>query len=119
MELVEAITILKSLADGLDPQTREALAKESVYQNADTARALYTALAVVEEARQREKRKAQLPPNAGRQWDEAEDHKLSDEFHRGVPFDEMAQVHSRTRGAVISRLVKLGKIHPRSEDKVS
>lgn len=119
MELVQAIEIMKSLADGLDPQTHEPLAHESVYQNPDAARALYTALGVLEETRQREERKAQLPPNAGRAWDEAEDQKLCDEFHRAVPFDEMAQVHCRTRGAIISRLVKLGKVRPRSDEKVA
>lgn len=119
MELAKAIEILKSLADGHDPDSHEPLVSESVYQNPDTARALYTALQVLEETRQREERKAQLPPNAGRPWDDAEDKKLCDEFHRAVAFDEMAQVHSRTRGAIISRLVKLGKIHPRSEEKVA
>jgi len=44
---------------------------------------------VLEETRQREERKAQLPPNTGRAWDEAEDEKLRDEFHRAVPFDQM------------------------------
>ena len=119
MDLAKAIEVVKALADGLDPTSHAPLTKESVYQNPDTARALYTALQVLEEARQREERKAQLPPNAGRPWDDKEDKKLCDEFHRAVAFDEMAQVHSRTRGAIISRLVKLGKIHPRSEEKVA
>lgn len=119
MELAKAIEILKSLADGHDPDSHEPLVSESVYQNPDTARALYTAVQVLEESRQREERKAQLPPNAGRAWDEAEDKQLCDEFHRAVAFDEMAQVHCRTRGAIISRLVKLSKIHPPSEEKVA
>lgn len=119
MELAKAIEIVKSLADGLDPTSHQPLISESVYQNTDTARALYTAVQVLEESRQREERKAQLPPNAGRAWDDAEDKQLCDEFHRAVAFDEMAQVHCRTRGAIISRLVKLGKIHPRSEEKVA
>ncbi|HKW25445.1 MAG TPA: hypothetical protein VJN48_06645 [Terriglobales bacterium] len=119
MELAKAIDIVKSLADGFDPQSHEVLVNESVYQNPDTARALYTALSVLEETRQREERKALLPPNSGRPWDETEDKKLCDEFHRAVAFDEIAQVHSRTRGAIISRLVKLGKIHPKSEEKVA
>lgn len=119
MGLVEAINILKCLADGLDPKTHQPLSNESVYQDANTARALHTALDVMEENRQREERKAQLPPNAGRPWDDAEDKKLCEEFHRAVPFDEIAQVHSRTRGAIIARLVKLGKIHPRPEEKVA
>jgi hypothetical protein len=64
MELVKAIEIVKSLADGLDPQSNDLLVNESVYQNPDTARALYTALTVLEETRQREERKALLPPNS-------------------------------------------------------
>jgi hypothetical protein len=62
MELVKAIEIVKSLADGLDPTSHQPLISESVYQNTDTARALYTAVQVLEESRQREERKAQLPP---------------------------------------------------------
>jgi hypothetical protein len=119
MELAKAIAIVKSLADGRDPQSHQPLVSESVYQNPDTARALYTALQVLEETRQREERKAQLPPNAGRPWDDAEDKKLCEEFHRAVAFDEMAQVHCRTRGAVISRLVKLGKVRPRPDEKIA
>ncbi|HKW66927.1 MAG TPA: hypothetical protein VJP04_06550 [Terriglobales bacterium] len=119
MELAKAIEIVKSLADGLDPTSHQPLISESVYQNTDTARALYTAVQVLEESRQREERKAQLPPNAGRAWDDAEDKQLCDEFHRAVAFDEMAQVHCRTRGAIIARLIKLGKIRPRSEERVA
>lgn len=119
MELAQAIEIVKALADGLDPKSREPLVNESVYQDPDTARALYTAVSVLEETRRQEERKAQLPPNAGRPWDDTEDKKLCEEFHRGVSFDEIARVHARTRGAIISRLVKLGKVHPRPEEKVA
>ena len=76
-------------------------------------------MGVLEETRQREERKAQLPPNTGRAWDEAEDEKLRDEFHRAVPFDQMAQVRCRTRGAIISRMVKLGKVRPRPAEQVT
>ena len=40
MELAKAIEIVKSLADGLDPQSHQPLGNKSVYQNPDTARVL-------------------------------------------------------------------------------
>lgn len=57
MELAKTIEIVKSLADGLDPKSREPLVSESVYQNPDTARGLYTALDILQETRQRERTK--------------------------------------------------------------
>ena len=119
MELAKAIEIVKSLADGCDPRSHKTLPRESVYQDADTVRALYTALSMMEESCQRQESVAQLPSNAGRPWDDTEDKKLCDEFHHAVSFDEIAQVHSRTRRAIISRLVKLRKIRPRPEEKVA
>jgi hypothetical protein len=119
MELAKAIEIVRSLADGCDPRSHKTLSRESVYQDEDTVRALYTALSVMEESGQWQESKAELPSNAGRPWNDAEDKKLCEEFHRAVSFDEIAQVHSRTRRAIISRLVKLRKIRPRPEEKVA
>lgn len=119
MELAQAIDIVKALADGLDPKSRKTLSRESVYQDAETVRALYTALSVMEESRQRQEMRPQIPSSAGKPWDDAEDKRLCDEFHRAVSFDEIAEVHSRTRRAIISRLVKLRKIRPRPEEKIA
>jgi hypothetical protein len=73
----------------------------------------------MEENHRRQESTAQLPSNANRPWDDSEDKKLCDEFHHAVSFDETAQVHSRTRRAIISRLVKLRKIRPRLEEKIA
>ncbi|MDI6774689.1 MAG: hypothetical protein QME60_04740 [Verrucomicrobiota bacterium] len=44
MDVDQAIEIVTKLADGVDPTTGERLPPSSVYQQADTARALHLAL---------------------------------------------------------------------------
>ena len=41
-------------------------------------------------------------------WTEKEDQRLSEEFRAGLPLQELADRHHRTRGAILSRLRKLG-----------
>jgi predicted house-cleaning noncanonical NTP pyrophosphatase (MazG superfamily) len=56
------------------------------------------------------------PRNAGKPWTELEDHKLEDEFDSQMPIAAIAQEHGRTKGAIESRLVRLGKItKPKAE----
>ncbi len=50
------------------------------------------------------------PRNAGKPWTAIEDRKLEDEFDAKMPIATIAQEHGRTRGAIESRLVRLGKI---------
>jgi hypothetical protein len=85
IELTKAIEIVKSLADGRDPRSHKTLSRESGYQDADTVRALYTALSVMEENHRRQESTAQLPSNANRPWDDSEDKRLCDELHHAVP----------------------------------
>ncbi len=47
--------------------------------------------------------------NAGKPWTELEDHKLEDEFDSHMPIAAITQEHGRTKGAIESRLVRLGK----------
>ena len=43
-------------------------------------------------------------------WTEAEDRQLAEELEAGMPLKRMAEIHRRTRGAILSRLRKLGKV---------
>jgi len=51
-----------------------------------------------------------LPERAGRPWGDKEDELLAKRFDDGVDIKKLAIKHKRTRGAIESRLVKLGKI---------
>jgi hypothetical protein len=51
--------------------------------------------------------------NSYNSWTAEEDAQIIKEFHQFVNFNEMATRHKRSRGAIISRLVKLGKIKPK------
>lgn len=50
------------------------------------------------------------PSNAGKPWTETEEDKLLDEFDSKMPLAEIAKEHSRTKGGIEARLVKLGRI---------
>ena len=110
MEIRRVLEILRPLAEGINPYTGEILSVGSPYQNADTVRALYTAINVLERKLSTEKRRANLPTNAGKPWSANEDKSLLSSFDSGRTISELAKVHERTSGAIQSRLIKLGKI---------
>ncbi|HBV85323.1 MAG TPA: hypothetical protein DEF42_01335 [Desulfosporosinus sp.] len=77
-------------------------------------RALFLAIKGLEFLESKEKRNSRLPPSAGKAWTISEDEDLAKEFDTGRTIKELSEKHSRTVGAIQSRLRKLGKIE--SED---
>ncbi|MCK4393629.1 hypothetical protein KAX17_12055 [Candidatus Bipolaricaulota bacterium] len=112
MEALEALEIIKSLADGVDPYTGQKLPEHGLYQNTKTVRALFVAVRALEDLRDRESRKKNLPSHAGIAWTEEEESRLAKRFDEGISIQELAREHQRTIGAIEARLVKLGKIEP-------
>ena len=108
----EAIPIIKSLADGVDPNTGGVFADHSPYQNPRTIRALFLAATALERLKAREKRAKGLPEDAGKPWGNEEDRDLRVSFDTGMTIRQIADRHKRTAGAVQSRLEKLGKLPP-------
>jgi len=106
----EALQILRSLADGRCPVTGCSFPAESPYQQAEVVRALHVAVRALERLEQRERRSGRLPERAGKAWDSAEDQQLCEEFAAGKSIAELSQLHKRTRGSILSRLEKLGKL---------
>lgn len=98
MEIERAREIIKQLADGVDPTTGEVLPRESVYNKPEVIRALFTIL----------QETSNPIRNAGKPWTDIEDDKLADEFASKISISEIAAEHGRTRGAIESRLEKLG-----------
>ena len=111
MEAIQALAVVRSLANGVDPETGEVFAPESPYQRPQVVRALYEAATALERIERFERRKAQLPQKTGEPWNEDEDRKLLAGFDAGRALQELAAAHERTMGAVRARLLKYGRIN--------
>ena len=83
MDQAEALSVVRSLANGVDPESGEVFSADSVYQRAQTVRALYAAAEALEKAERFERRKRELPAKTGEPWTEDEDRKLLSGFDAG------------------------------------
>lgn len=104
----DAIQILGSLVDGVDPSTSESLRNESVLQRAEVIRALLAGISAIRESEARAQRRSNLPPNIGRAWRPEEDERMADAFSRGIPLETIASNHGRSIRAIEARLVLKG-----------
>ena len=102
MNQSEALSVVRSLANGVDPESGEVFPADSVYQRSQTVRALYAAAAALEKQEKMERKKAQLPAKTGEPWTEDEDRKLLSGFDAGRGLPEIAvgacaasQLHAR------------------------
>jgi hypothetical protein len=112
MDTNKLIKILRSLADGIDPYTGEIFENGSPYNHPDTVRALYKAIELFKDSYSNTKKEEEkyLPEWVGEKWTKEEDIELLREFEEKISISELAKIHGRTRGAITSRLIKLGKI---------
>ena len=108
MTIERAKLILRFLAEGADPLTGEVLPEDSVCNKAEIVRAFYCILNELETEKSAPNRK--LPENAGRPWTKEEDKKLLKMFDEGRSNKEMMSALGRTKGSIISRLARLGKV---------
>lgn len=111
MLAAEALAIVRSLANGIDPETGEVFPADSVYQRAQSVRAMYAAAEALERNARVEQRRRELPAKTGEPWSEDEDRKLLAGFDAGRALQELAAAHERTMGAVRARLLKYGRIN--------
>lgn len=107
MTTSEARKIIEILADGRCPATGEQL--DAAYQQPDVVRALFVAARALERVERTERQRETLPDHAGRAWETAEEQQLCEEFDAGKTVPEIAAIHQRTRGAIQSRLERLGQ----------
>jgi hypothetical protein len=110
MNQTEALSVIRSLANGVDPESGEVFPASSAYQRASIVRALYAAADALEKAERFERRKQQLPAKTGEPWSEDEDRKLLAGFDAGRGLAELASAHQRTQTGVRARLVKYGRL---------
>lgn len=109
MQVEHVVSILESLANGIDPATDTEL-PHNPFSSPEVIRALFTAASLLQRtdvpaARTR-------PASAGRRWTDEEDAEVCREYDDGISFMEIAQRHNRTTGGIMSRLAKLGRIDP-------
>jgi len=135
VEIEEALRIVRALADGGDPtqanaqrqdanlargadgtaqQAGAAGAGDSIVRNPQVVIALHRAVGAMEAQAEREKARQAQPANANRWWSKAEDQQVCEELRQGLDFKEIARKHHRTVPSVVARLIKLGKIAPKS-----
>jgi hypothetical protein len=112
MELAAAKATLKSLLDGIDPVTGYAIPRSLVLHHALVIRALLCALAVIEADEARSRRRARLPRNTGRPWNQNADAQVLAAFRCGEPLLQIAADHHRSLASVESRLERLGALAP-------
>jgi len=117
MQKSKAIDILKLMADGVHPVTGEQLDKNHVINEPDVIRALNTAVEALISEENKLRRQRDLPERVGKPWSEQEDKALIKAFDSGISLNDLVDKHQRTRGAIRTRLVRLGKIDP--EDRSS
>lgn len=107
--------ILTNLANGMHPETGAPLPQESVLNHPNVVRALFLACAALQGPAPKSARSDNLPEKAGKAWSAAEDAQLLVEFDNGELIETLAAQHQRTKGAIASRLVRLGRITEKAE----
>jgi hypothetical protein len=110
MDRNQVITVLESLANGIDPASGARIPIEE-FHSADTVRALFTATSLLKAPSER----AARSPSAGSRWTAEEDERLASEFDGGMTVAQIALAHGRSASAISLRLVMLGRLDP---DKV-
>ena len=107
MQIQQVISILDSVAAGVDPHTGQPLPHD-LFQSPEVIPAFAAAAEILRSGGTRRPR----PQAAGARWTDEEDARLATEFDGGTSVAEIARLHGRTPGAINSRLVTLGKIDP-------
>ena len=104
----ETHRILCALVAGRDPRSTQLLPGGSILHTPDVLRALLLAVSALEAAAARERRRAALPPNVGREWTHSEDAALRLELAGEVPISAIASRHGRSIRAIELRVRKMG-----------
>ena len=121
MEIREAQGIVKTLAQGVDPNTGEVFAPDSPYNEPKIIRALFTVHDFVRQARKPrmsadEKRQENLdlgrPRNYGLPWADDARSQVAMGFEDGKTIQELATTLERTQGAIRAELIRQGLLEP-------
>jgi hypothetical protein len=112
MNIEETIAILEALAQGINPVTGNQLATASPFDEPLVIRALNTAAQRLRHSSSLSEQPKASPPKVGSGWSADEDQALVRQFRANLPIKSIAENHQRTRGAIQSRLARLGLVEP-------
>jgi hypothetical protein len=112
IQFQKAQSVLRSLIQGLDPDTGIELTNDTIINRIEVNRSLATALTAMEQVEARMLRRAQLPASVGKTWAREEGKQLRAEFGRDEPIPLIATKHGRTIRAIEARLERLGLLQP-------
>ncbi len=114
VDTIRAISIIRSLANGVDPSTGAAMAMDSPCQQPETIRALFAATQALEREASGAGRgpapRSAPAPEASEAWDEARDQKLCENFSGGTDIKDLARQHGCGGEEIQSRLEALGQV---------
>ena len=117
MNAMQAQEILQMLLNGIDPVTGEIFPNDHDCNEPDVIRAFHHAIAALGKEciliQQKgigkpDKSKNPSTENAGKPWSSKDDENLIEMYENGASITEIAAHYKRTKGAIRSRLVKLG-----------
>jgi len=103
-----AQAVLKSLIQGLDPETGVELPKDAIVNRIEINRSMLIAMTAMDQVQARILRRAQLPESVGKTWTDDEQQQLRTEFANSEPIALIATKHGRTVRAIEARLESLG-----------
>lgn len=104
----KARKILRALAQGIHPETRQLLPRNSVVNDIDVTRAIQTAIAALDQVQSSQDRRFQLPANVGMPWSDQEEQQLSELYRSPADIPAIADQLRRTVRGVETRLIRLG-----------
>ena len=111
MDQAQALAVVRSLANGVDPESGEVFTPEQRLSAAAGRAGAVRSGRGARAHRALRAASAQMPPKTGEPWSEDEDRKLLAAFDAGRALQELAAAHERTMGAVRARLLKYGRIN--------
>jgi hypothetical protein len=109
MEDLQALVILRSLANGVDPENGQFLDPENSIQRPQTVRALGAAVRALERTERQDRRRGRVPSKAMAPWTAHDDRRLLAGFDAGQAPRDLAAEHQRSPKAIKARLVRLGR----------
>ncbi|MDH4172111.1 MAG: porin family protein [Betaproteobacteria bacterium] len=110
MDTLEALPILRRMAEGMHPTNGERLADTDACQDVTAVRALHVAIATLEQQQRRRRQAGAAPAKQGTPWTEEDDRKLLSRFDAGDTIPALMALMERTASGVRARLLKYGRL---------
>ena len=104
----EALEIVEQMIQKRQALSAETLTPKQWSQTQQIINALQLASQALQNRIKTEARQSSLPNNAGKSWTDEENQQIIEAFNNGESIATIAERHQRTKGAITSRLSRLG-----------